>query len=239
MRLATALRTDVRLQAKNQLYAISIGVAVVVSGAVAWLSSADTLARSVPMALLMFVGGSTLLYVVAMIILERADGTLMAVIVSPLRAWEYLTAKTITLTALATLEAALIVAGTHLILARSGDVPAPNALLAVGVVALGVMHVLVGIVIVVRYDRIVEALMPMSAVATILQIPAFWFVGAIDHPAVLAIPSGAPTMLIRAAYVPLTSLEWIYASGVTALSLAGLAAWSLAAFREHVVKRGR
>lgn len=231
MRLLTAVRTDVRLQARNQLYAISIGVAALCSGAVAWLSSPDTLQRSVPMALLMFVGGSTLLYVVAMVILERADGTLTAVLVSPLRDAEYLASKAITLTALATLEAALIALGTHLLV---DDAPTPNAFLAVGVLTLGIVHVLAGIVIVVRYERIVEALIPMGVIATLMQLPALWFVGAIDHVAILAIPTGAPTMFLRAAYVELEPWQWAYALGGTTLTLAVLAWWSLAAFRTHV-----
>ena len=236
-RLLAAMKTDVVLQARNQLYGISIGVALVSAAALAWLSPLDLVAGTFPMALLMFVGGSTLLYVVAMIILEKDDGTLAAIAVSPLRPREYLAAKVVTLSALATLEGVLIVAGAWLILRRNGDLPLPSAWTLVGLVALAVMHVLVGIVLVVRYQRITEAMLPMGAVATVLQLPALYFVGAIDHPALLAIPSAAPTLLIRAGFAPLATWEWVYALAGSAVTIALLALWSARAFETHVLAR--
>ncbi len=236
-RLIAALRTDVTLQARNRLYGISVAVAVITAAALAWLSSPAAVARTVPLVLLCFVGGSTLLYVVAMIILEKADGTLAAVAVSPLRAREYLAAKVISLTALATLEALIITYGGLALIARAGPVPWPGPLALLGVLALGAMHVLVGVIIVVRYDRLMEALIPMGAIATALQAPALWYIGALDHPALLAVPSGAPTMLIRGALTPLTAWQWTYALGATALTLAALAYWAGRAYDTHIVRK--
>ena len=73
MRWLAAVRTDVVLQARNQLYGISVGVAALCAGGLAWLAAPEHFAAAIPMVVLMFVGGSTLLYVVAMIILERDD----------------------------------------------------------------------------------------------------------------------------------------------------------------------
>ncbi len=234
-RLWAAIGTDLRLQARNQLLAISVGVSVIVGGALAWLASADNLHGTVPLALLMFVGGSTLLYVVAMIILERDDGTLAAVCVSPLRPWEYLSSKVLTLTGLATIEGVLITAGALALLGRAGPVPIPNALLLLGLISLGVMHVLVGVILVVRYDGLMAALVPMAAIATVMQVPAFYFVDGLDYAPLLLIPTAAPTMLIRGAFVPLLAWEWAYALGVTAITLAVLVRWSLRAFEVHVI----
>lgn len=239
-RLLAAMRTDALLQQRNQLYAISVGVALVTGGALAWLSPVDMVHRTVPMTLLLFVGGSTLLYVVAMILLERAHGTLSAAVVSPLRPAEYLASKVLTLGALATLEGVLIAGGALLVLSREGDVTWPRPLpFAAGLVALSVMHVLVGVILVVRYQRIMQALLPMGAIATVLQLPAFWFVGALDHRAWLLIPSGGPTMLVRGAFSPLTPWESTYAVLFTALPCLALAVWALRAFHRHVVLEGR
>ncbi|MFK7992017.1 MAG: hypothetical protein AB8I08_38725 [Sandaracinaceae bacterium] len=238
-RLAAAVRTDVVLQARNQLYGISVGVAVVVGGALAWLSPHDRLAGTVPMALLMFVGGSTLLYAMAMLILERDDGTLDAVIVSPLRPAEYLLSKVITLSGLAALEALLIVVGALGVLSRSGAVPVPGPLIVLGVVLLAVMHVLCGLALVVRYRRLMEALIPMSALATLMQLPGFYFVGALAHPAWLLIPTAAPTMFIRGAFTELAPWEWVYAVLVSGGTLLALWIFARRAFRRHVIEGGR
>ena len=80
-----------------------------------------------------------------------------------------------------------------------------------------------------------EALIPMGAIAMVLQLPAFYFVGALDHPAWLLVPSAAPTMLIRGAFTPLTPWELTYAVGVTTLCCVGLAVWARRAFHRHVV----
>lgn len=239
MRLLASLRTDVVLQARNQLYGISVGVSLVCAVALAWLAAPEHLAAAVPMVVLMFVGGSTLLYVIAMIILERDDGTLSAICVSPLRPWEYLASKVLTLTFLCTLEGVLLVGGAVTYLGRGAEVAWPNPLFLVGLLALGVMHVLIGVILVVRHTRIMEVLVPMSGLALVMQLPAFYFVGALPFPALLAVPTGGPTMFIRGAFTPLEAWEWTYAIGMTALSLVALGVWALRAFERHVVAEAR
>jgi len=237
-RLLHAMHTDVLLQSRNRLYAISVGVAALFGAALAPLASPSNLALSIPTALLLFVGGSTLMYVVAMIILEKADGVLAALTVSPLRPREYLASKVLTLTGIATLEALFIVVAATV----AADVPAPDLrgqlLLLSGVIGLGVLHVLAGIVLVARHDRLTDALVPVSALAILFQLPAFHFAGAADFAPLLAIPSAAPTLLLRAAYAPLSPLEWTYALGGTATSLVALAFWASRAFEKHVVRGG-
>lgn len=240
-RLLQMVRTDALLQLRNNLYALSVGVSVIIGAALAWLSPAEQVARTVPMALLFIVGGSTLLYVVGLIILERDDGTLAAVAVSPLRPSEYLASKVITLTGLATLEGTVVsLLGLAAIAWRAGvSVAWPSPLGLLGLAALGVMHVLIGVIVVARHDRFSEVLIPMSAIAVVLQLPAFYYVGALSTPLLLLIPSGAPTMLIRGAFVPLSAWEWAYGLGATAVLLAALSAWALRAFEQHLIEKVR
>lgn len=236
-RIIRQAKNDILVQRRNQLYSISIAIAAICGGALAWLSSDELLARTVPMALLLFVGGSTLLYVVAMIILEKDDGVLNALSVSPLRPSEYLLSKVLTLTILATVEGVLLVAG-GLVLRGSLAIDLwPNAWVLVGLVALAIIHVLFGILIVVRYRRITEALLPMGAVAVVLQVPALQVVGAIDSPLVYVIPSYAPTLIARGGFVDLDLLHWSYALGFTLLSIGMLAPMALRAFEAHVVRK--
>ncbi|MEM9454394.1 MAG: hypothetical protein AAGF11_09460 [Myxococcota bacterium] len=237
-RTLAAMRTDVALQARNQLYAISVGMAVVLAGVLSWLSSPAQLHRTVPMALLLIVGGSTLLYVIAMVILEKDDGTLQAVVVSPLRPREYLDAKIVTLSALATLEGVIMTAGTVVWVGRDSGIHWPSPWLLVGVFALGVIHTYIGVILVVRHRRIMEALLPAGGLATLLQVPSLYFVGAFSHPALLAIPSAAPSMLIRGAFVPLEAWEWIYALTYSAVLVVMLRRWARVAYEHHVVRKG-
>ncbi|MEL6177395.1 MAG: hypothetical protein AAFS10_00510 [Myxococcota bacterium] len=237
-RLLAAVQTDILLQHRNQLYPISIVVSAIAAGALAWLSPADFFGATAAMTLLLFAGGSTLLYVVAMILLEKDAGTLNAICVSPLRPWEYLLAKTLTLTGLATLEGSLIVGGALLFLSLNHTVTPPNiALLLPGMVALGSMHVLAGIVLVVRYQQITEALIPMGLLGACMQLPALYMIGALDQPSLLLIPTAAPTLLLRGAFIPLAPWEWLYAIVVTLLTLLILGLWAQRAFLHHIVQR--
>ena len=207
-------------------------------GALVWLSSPTSLHRTVPMAVLFVVGGSTLLYVVAMILLERDDGTLEAVTVSPLRPWEYLSAKVCSLSALAVLEGLVLAGGAMAWLDPASLGGGAVPLLLLGLAALGVLHTLVGIVVVVRYSRIMEALMPMGLVALFFQVPALYFVGALPSPLALAIPSAPPAMFIRAAFVPLAGWEWAYAVLGTTAFIVAAAYWAHRAFVLHIVHAG-
>lgn len=238
MRLWAAIQTDLLLQARNQLYAISAVVSLVVGGALVWLSPPDLVVRTVPMAVLMFVGGSTLLYVVAMIILEKDDGTLTAICVTPLRSWEYLAAKVATLAALATFEGVLLVGLALAWFARDPTLIWPSPLSLVGLVVLAVIHVLIGIVLVVRHERLMTVLLPMSAVAMTLQIPAFYFLGVLDTPLLLLIPSGPPALLIQGGFRSLQGWEWVVGGGGSLVLWVGLWRWARAAFETYVVQQG-
>ena len=234
-RLLAAVKTDATVQVRNNLYTIGIGVGVLVAVVLALLAGPEHLAAAVPPTMLLVGGGSTLLYVAGMILFEKDEGTLHAVIVSPLRTSEYLGSKVLTLTTLATLEAAVMIGGALLIVSRSGTAPWPHLpVLLLGLIAMGVLFTLIGIVLIVRYDKITDFLIPVSALSMMLQLPVLYFLDVVVHPAFLVIPASAPTLLIKGAFFPLTPWEWLYAVGYTAALIIGLAFWAYRAFVKHI-----
>ncbi len=237
-RLLSAMKIDVIVQVRNNLYAIGIGVAVLVAVMVSQLASPNQLPSLVPALMLLVIGGTTLLYVAGLILFERDEGTLHAVMVSPLRTSEYLWSKIITLTALATLESVTMVGGAMLIMSRSDEMTWPAIpILLIGIIAIGVMYTLMGIVLIVRYDKITDFLIPMAAILSVLQLPFLHFWGVIEHPAFLIIPTSAPTMLMQGAYIQLATWEWLYAMGYTAAMIMGLTIWAYRAFNTHIIMK--
>ena len=238
-RLLAAMKMDVRLQVRTQLYSIGIGAGLLVAVALAWLARPEQLFSLIPTLMLLVVGGSTMLYVAAMILFEKEQGTLKATIVSPVRPSEYLWAKIITLTGLATLESLVMVGGAMLIMSFADEVTLPNIpLLLLGIVGIGIIYTLVGIVLIVRYDKITEFLIPLSAVAVVLQLPFLYFLGWVEHPLFLLIPTSAPTLLMRAAYGPLADWQWLYGVGYTAVLIIALTIWAHRAFEAHIIAKG-
>lgn len=237
-RLLSAIKMDVTVQFRNKLYAIGIGAGIFVAVALSQLTNPEQLPLTVPTLMLLVVGGSTLLYVAGMILFEKDEGTLNMVIVSPLRTSEYLASKIITLTGLATLEAIVMIGGTMLIMSSDAEIIWPNVpLLLLGIIAIGVIYTLLGIVLIVRFDKITEFLIPMSAVAVVLQLPFLHFLGWIEHPAFLIIPTSAPTVLMQGAYMELAAAEWLYAIGYTSLLIIALTIWAYRAFNRHIIMK--
>ncbi|MEM7112843.1 MAG: hypothetical protein AAF614_10455 [Chloroflexota bacterium] len=237
-RLISAMKTDVVVQVRNNLYAIGISVGLLVAIALSQLASPRHLPLAIPTLMVLAVGGSTLLYVAGMIIFERDEGTLHAVIVSPLRTSEYLWSKVITLTTLATVESIVMIGGTMLIMSRTAVVTLPNIpLLLLGIFAIGVVYTLLGIILIVRYDKITDFLIPMAGVAVVLQLPFLYFLGILEWPLLLIIPTSAPAVIMQGAYVPLAAWEWVYGVGYTAVLIIGLAYWAYRAFLTHVVAK--
>jgi fluoroquinolone transport system permease protein len=237
-RFLSAMKLDVTVQVRTQLYTIGIVAGLIVVVAVSQLAGPEQLAAIIPTLMLLVVGGSTLLYVAALILFEKDEGTLNAIIVSPLRTSEYLWSKIITLTALATLESLIMIGGAMLLMRVSTGLTLPNIpLLLTGIVAIGIIYTLIGIVLIVRFDKITDFLIPMSGVAVVLQLPFLYFLGWVKHPLFLLIPTSAPTLLMQGAYVPLTAWEWLYALGYTAALMVGLSIWARRAFRTHIIMK--
>lgn len=237
-RLLSTMKTDMVVQVRTNLYTIGIGAGVLVAIALSQLAGPDLLVLLVPTLMLLVVGGSTLLYVSAMIIFEKDEGTLRAMIVSPVRPFEYLWSKIITLTALATLESVVMIGGAMLIMRFSGGLSLPNLpLLFLGIVAIGILYTLIGIVLVVRFDSITDYLLPMAGVAVILQLPFLYFLGWVEHWSFLLIPTSAPTVLMVGAYRPLAGWEWVYGVVYTAVLLIGLTIWAYRAFQTHIIEK--
>ena len=237
-RLLSAMKNDVIIQVRTQLYTIGIAAGIIVAVTVSQLATPAQLFSIMPTLMLLVVGGSTLVYVAALIIFERDEGTLNAVIVSPLRTSEYLWSKIITLTMLATVEAVVMIGGAMGIMRVSDALALPNVpLLLAGIVAIGVIYTLIGIVLIGRFDKITDFLVPMAGIAVVLQLPFLYFLGWVEHPLLLAIPTSAPTVLMQGAYVELAPWEWGYGIGYTAVLITVLSIWAYRAFQTHIIMK--
>jgi fluoroquinolone transport system permease protein len=89
----------------------------------------------------------------------------------------------------------------------------------------------------VRYQQITDFLVPVLVIAFVLQVPLVHFMGIIEHPAFLIIPTSAPTLLMQGAFVQLTAWEWVYALTYTAALIIGLTIWAYRAFNTHIIMK--
>jgi fluoroquinolone transport system permease protein len=214
----TALRWDVVLQARNGFYWASGFLVVVIS---ALLLSVPDAARTnsaawVPAILTINLQITTFFFVAGLLLLERDEGTLTALAVSPLSATGYVAIRTCTLTGLAAAETMAIV---WIGFGASGS----WWLLLTGTAALGVIYTGFGAVVAARYESVNALLLPASAVGTLLLLPLLAHFGLVPRALFLVHPLEPSMTLLRAAYGAIDRTE-------VAFGIIGSLGWSALAF---------
>jgi len=227
--LAATLRLDVQVQARSQLYGIGIGVAVAVGLIARFLVGAEHAAVGAPILYLLALGGTTYIFGASMVLVEKSQGTLAALRVSPLRRDTYFLSKLITLTAFAAVEGAIIHAvgfwGTGFSLLPLGA----------GVLGLGLFNTLVGLAHVASHDSMFSFLVPGAMlIGSILQWP-FLYALDIGPPWVWYLfPTQGPLLLMLGAFEPLAAWQWGYALAMTVGSTLAVGWLARRRFAEHV-----
>ena len=228
-RLSATLRLDARLQARNKVYLIVAMAAVGIASVLRWAFAPEQLHFFMPLVVLGGVTPTTAFLVGVLVQLERGEGTLEAVRVSPLRPAEYLASKMIALSALALIEGALI-AG----IAYGLDFRFPWLVLAVLLRA--TLGVAVGVAVAVRYRSMMRFILPAIAVSAAFDLPNLWYLGLWPSPLFYAWPTLPSLLLAKAAFQPVEPLHLVYASVYGALAMGGALFWALAAIDRFVVR---
>jgi fluoroquinolone transport system permease protein len=208
-RLIATLTCDVRLQIRNGFYYAAAFVAVFWTLALSRIPP-DRLTLWMPVFILSNLLINTFYFMAGLVLLEKAEGTLMAQSVTPLRTWEYLVSKVATLGFVSVCESFVIV------LFGYGTAFEPMALL-LGVISSAVIFALVGFLVVIRYDSINEFLFP-SFLFTMLFVPPFLgYFGLIGSWLTYVHPIQGPLLLTQAAFDRIENWQWLYSLAYSAL----------------------
>jgi fluoroquinolone transport system permease protein len=228
MRLLSLLRWEVVLQFRYGFYYVSAFVVLV------WVV---VLSQFQPASLSLMVPGfltssliiTTFYFIGALVLLEKGEGTLEGLVVTPLRDAEYLWAKVGSLAGLALLENLAIV-----LLAYGLDFK-PLLLLA-GMLLMGVLYTLVGFVAIARYDSINEYLMPSVLMLLFLLLPLVHYSGLWQSAVFYLHPVQPSLVLMRAAFLPVATWEVVYGL-LASLAWAAVAfVWARRVFHRFVVR---
>ncbi|MDZ4674856.1 MAG: hypothetical protein SGI84_10400 [Gemmatimonadota bacterium] len=226
---AATLRLDVRLQARSKLYAIGVGLAVLM-GLVGRLLEIESAGRLLTAFYLLGLGSTTYIFGAGLVLFEKSQGTLQALRTSPVTTATYLRSKVVSLTVFAMLESLIVYA------LGFADTPAHPLMLILGLAALGVLYTLIGLGQVARHDSVTAFLMPGALlVGSVVQLPVmhllrvepwwFWYL----------IPTQGPMLLILGAFEPLETWQWWYATGMSAAAIAAAAWWARHRFARFIM----
>lgn len=236
-RLISAFRADVRLQHRNGLYYVAaamVGIWAVIFSQLPPLN----LGWVVPILVSGNLIVSTYYFMAGLVLLERAEGSLQALTVTPLRSREYLLSKTCTLTALATVENVAIV----IFLYAAGGVPALASLglsgwvaLVAGTAAAGALYALIGFGCVTRYASINEFLIPSVLYTSVLSLPLVAALLQWNSLLLYLHPLQPSLTLMRAAGADLPKWEPPLSVVASAIWISLAFFWAKRSFDQHVV----
>jgi fluoroquinolone transport system permease protein len=213
-----ALRWDLVVQARNGFYWASAFLVVFISGLLFYVpeSARANSVIWVPAILAVNLQITTFFFVAGLMLLERDEGTLNAIAVSPLSPSGYLAMRTVSLTALAAAETIAIV--------WIGFGTSGSWLLILGATAaLGVIYTGFGAAVASRYDSVNALLLPASGFVALLLLPLLPHFELAPRMPFVAHPLEPPLTLIRAGYGVASGRD-------IAFGVLGSVGWSAIAF---------
>ena len=230
-RLIATIQADLRLQFRNGFHYVTAFVVVI------WLLVFGQVGRTgldlqwvLPAFVLDNLVINSFLFIGALVLLEKGEGTLQAQVVTPLLLGEYLGAKVITLTLLALLQNLAVVLVFHGL--TPGVLP-----LVLGVALASTLYILAGFVVVVRYDSVNEYLLPAIACVALLLAPLLPYVNGWDSWLLRLHPMQAVLLILQSAFRPVDAGTLIYALLYSLLWVGLLYRTSRRAFDRFIIGR--
>lgn len=228
-RLLSAARWEVNLQFRNGFYYVSLFTAALI---IVFLKQFDAVSINSwwPAIITLNLTINSFYFMAGLVLLEKGEGTLESQIVTPLRPWEILGAKVLTLGLLSLFEMLIII-----ILVQG--VNFNWMLLVTGIVLYTAMLSLYGFVVVARYDSISEFLLPSALWTMGLSLPLLYYFDIWRHWVMFLHPLQAIIVLLQAAFMPAPAWQIGYGL-VYAILWTGIIMWlGLRAFHRFVAAK--
>ncbi|MFN8442180.1 MAG: hypothetical protein U0175_15470 [Caldilineaceae bacterium] len=229
-RFWVTFQNDLRVQWRSGFYAATLFVTLFWVAILSQLQAFD-FTSLLPSMLIGNLAVSTFYFVAALVLLEKDEGSLTALRVTPLRLKEYLLSKVLSLTIPALLETLVLTA-----LIAGWQV---NWLLLIGCILLtSTIYVLVGFAVVQRYRGINEFLLPSGLLVGLLWLPLMVRGAGILLPWYTPHPLNPAFWLVNAALVPQPWITTLLAIGVGLLALVICAAWAQRSYSQAGMQGG-
>lgn len=228
-RLLGMLRCDVIIQFRNGFYAVSAVFILVWVGLFRQLPAGFLDYALVVPAFVALNLVPIFYFIAALVLLEKSEGMLAGLVVTPLRPREFLLAKTVSLTLLGVVEGGLIVAFLPTLVVQ----PLP---LLLGMCFIASFYTLIGFAVIVRFDSINAYILPAGFVVFVLVLPLAAYFGLWQSRLFALHPLQPMLVLLDAAFVPTSGTELIYGLGGSLLWIWLSFAWAKRAFRQFIAR---
>jgi fluoroquinolone transport system permease protein len=230
-RVAAAVRLDLRLEWRYGAVAAA-GITAATWVAVLTRVPGSVLGAAVPLVLFVDSAVIGLFFFSAMVLFEKGERTLQALVVTPLRFGEYLASKLVTFTGLALAGSVIVV------LAGGRGTPFDPLPLVAGVTLLSVLTLEISLILAARFDSLPSLLIGSHLpLAPLFFFPLASFFGWLHSPLFWLFPTHAALRLIGGAFSGLAG--WEPAAGIACLLawIAALVPLARRSFQRHIVAR--
>ena len=228
-RLASTLRLDATLQARHRVYWIVLGATLGLTLAIRSVVTPEQLEFFMPVLVMYGVSLTTVFLVGVLLLLERSEGTLSVVMVSPLRPSEYLASKLLTLAGLALVESTIVAVVAYGLGWSFGW-------FVLAVVMRASMGVGVGVAVGVRYSSITRFLFPGILASLAFDFPNFWYFEIWPTSLFYLWPSMPPLLLAKSAFFAVEPLQLVYAFVYGPLVVGAALFWASRSIDRFVVR---
>lgn len=203
MRLLSAVRYDLKLQFRHGFYAV---YAIICAAYIAVIRVLPGEWRVTAVRVVVFMDPSVLglFFIGGIILLEQGQNILEGLFITPLRLWEYILAKAVSLTLLALLSSLVIVVGSY-------GWRFNWLWLCWGVGLTSVIYVLIGFALITRAPTLNHYLVLSPLVIIVSIFPLVDLFGMGQSAVLFLIPTQASWLLISAAFNPAAPWKLIYA----------------------------
>jgi fluoroquinolone transport system permease protein len=211
------------------VYLIVLGATLGLALALRAVFTPEQLEFFMPVLVLYGVSLTTVFLVGVLLLLERGEGTLNVVMVSPLRPSEYLASKLITLAGLALVESMIVAVVAYGLGFSFGW-------LMLAVVMRASIGVGVGVAVGVRYSSITRFLFPGILASLAFDLPNFWYFEIWPTSLFYLWPSMPPLLLAKSAFFEVEPLQLVYAFVYGPLIVAAALFWASRSIDRFVVR---
>ena len=170
-------------------------------------------------------------FIASMVLFEKDEGVLDALVLSPLGDRGYLASKVLSLSLLAVITGTLV--------AVLGHGPTPGFwVLVVGIALSASLFVLLGFVAVARFDSINRYFISAVGWGTVLFLPLLGYIGLVDTWLFYLLPAQPVLILIEGGFRSLAGWQVVYGIGYLVFGNAVAYVWARRTFRRHIVRGG-
>lgn len=228
--LLRVLRWDFTMQFRHgfwvaALFAVAPWVAVTL-----WID-VDQARFIIPAMIFADISIAGMLFMGGVYFFEKREGSLHALVVTPLETWQWLASKVISLTVIGTVMC------VGLVVLRMGT-RAPWASVLVAIVCINALFILIGFLLAAPNERFTEFFLYYALALSVLEIPLLTFFD-VSHLLFWILPSQPALMLLRGAFDGMPPARF---AGILGFQLAWIVLGFLLcvrSFRRHVADRGR